>query len=160
MNNPNEQKGFQLTENGEKLYTNRKRDTGQVKRQKDKNKASLKLPRNSFSEQPDEQDTTNISKTNHEQVLRENESSVNRDRSFQSELYARDEQLAQDIQEALEKDMALSAVSNNIQVIVENGIVTLEGKVATKQEKMIAGDKAVVFAGYGRVSNYLTVTSP
>ena len=81
----------------------------------------------------------------------------NIERSFNRELNIRDEQLAQDVQEAIEKEMVLSVAASNIQVVVESGIVTLEGKVSAKEEKLIAGDIAIAFAGFGKVNNYLEV---
>ena len=70
-----------------------------------------------------------------------------------------DQQLIQEIQEAIEKEPSLSAVADFIQVSAENGIVTLEGTVNTEKEKMSAGDKAAAVAGFGVTHNYLQVTS-
>ena len=68
-----------------------------------------------------------------------------------------DEQLLDNIQEALEKDLYLSAIIDNIQVIVENGIVTLEGAVFTQEEKDLAEEKAAVFVGVHNINNHLDV---
>ena len=68
-----------------------------------------------------------------------------------------DDDLAIDIQDAIDKDTSLSLVVNNILVNVEDGIVTLEGDVYREQEKMIAGDLAAVLAGEDNVNNYLRV---
>ena len=68
-----------------------------------------------------------------------------------------DDDLAIDIQDAIDKDTSLSLVVNNILVSVEDGIVTLEGDVYREQEKMIAGDLAAVLAGEDNVNNYLRV---
>jgi len=68
-----------------------------------------------------------------------------------------DDDLAIDIQDAIDKDTSLSLVVNNILVNVEDGIVTLEGEVYRDQEKMTAGDLAAVLAGEDNVNNYLRV---
>lgn len=68
-----------------------------------------------------------------------------------------DDDLAIDIQEAIDRDGSLSLVANNILVTVEDGIVTLEGEVYRDQEKMTAGDLAAAFAGEDDVNNYLRV---
>jgi len=68
-----------------------------------------------------------------------------------------DDDLAIDIQDAIDRDTSLSLVTNNILVNVEDGIVTLEGDVYREQEKMIAGDLAAVLAGEDNVNNYLRV---
>jgi len=68
-----------------------------------------------------------------------------------------DDDLAIDIQDAIDKDTSLSLVVINILVNVEDGIVTLEGDVYREQEKMIAGDLAAVLAGEDNVNNYLRV---
>ena len=68
-----------------------------------------------------------------------------------------DDDLAIDIQDAIDKDASLSLVVNNILVNVEDGIVTLEGEVYREHEKMTAGDLAAVLAGEDNVNNYLRV---
>ena len=68
-----------------------------------------------------------------------------------------DDDLAIDIQDAIDRDTSLSLVANNILVTVEDGIVTLEGEVYREQEKMTAGDLAAVLAGEDNVNNYLRV---
>jgi osmotically-inducible protein OsmY len=68
-----------------------------------------------------------------------------------------DDDLAIDIQDAIDKDTSLSLVVNNILVNVEDGIVTLEGEVYREHEKMTAGDLAAVLAGEDNVNNYLRV---
>ena len=68
-----------------------------------------------------------------------------------------DDDLAIDIQDVINKDMSLSLVADNIQVTVEDGIVTLEGEVYREQEKMTAGDHAATLAGEDNVNNYLRV---
>ena len=66
-----------------------------------------------------------------------------------------DDDLCLDIQDAIGQDGSLTLVANNIQVIVEDGIVTLSGEVYTEQEKMTAGDLAAALAGEDSVNNYL-----
>ena len=68
-----------------------------------------------------------------------------------------DDDLAIDIQDAIDKDTSLLLVVNNILVSVEDGIVTLEGEVYREHEKMTAGDLAAVLAGEDNVNNYLRV---
>ncbi len=68
-----------------------------------------------------------------------------------------DDDLSLDIQDALGRDTVLSLVADNIQVTVENGIVTLEGEVYRDEEKMTAGDLAAALAGEDNVNNYLRV---
>lgn len=103
--------------------------------------------------------TRNKPKTNKGALAREKNTQTNLERIFDDQFNMEDEKLAQDIQEAIEREMFLSVVANDILVTVENGMVTLEGKVFTKQEKLMAGDKAVDFAGFGMVNNELEVTN-
>ena len=76
---------------------------------------------------------------------------------FRSNTTGTDDDLAIDIQDAIDKDTSLSLVVNNILVNVEDGIVTLEGEVYREHEKMTAGDLAAVLAGEDNVNNYLRV---
>ena len=68
-----------------------------------------------------------------------------------------DDDLAVDIQDALGREMSLSLVADNIEVIVEGEVVTLEGEVYREEEKMTAGDVATAFAGEDNVNNFLSV---
>jgi osmotically-inducible protein OsmY len=68
-----------------------------------------------------------------------------------------DDDLGLDIQDAIDRDASLSLVANNILVIVEDEIATLEGEVYREQEKMTAGNLAAVLAGEDNVNNYLRV---
>jgi hypothetical protein len=79
--------------------------------------------------------------------------------STRSNTTGTDDDLAIDIQEAIDRDTSLSLVANNILVTVEDGIVTLEGEVYRDQEKMTAGDLAAAFAGEDDVNNYLRVAN-
>ena len=68
-----------------------------------------------------------------------------------------DDDLGLDIHDAIGRDMSLSFVADNIQVTVEDGIVTLDGEVNSDQEKMTAGDLTAALAGEDNVNNYLRV---
>jgi osmotically-inducible protein OsmY len=70
-----------------------------------------------------------------------------------------DNDLANDIQDALGREGSLSLVLENIDVTAEGEVVTLEGKVSTQQEKITAGDIAITFAGEDNVNNDLTVVN-
>ena len=69
-----------------------------------------------------------------------------------------DDDLAIDIQDAIDRDVSLSLVANNVMITVENEIVTLTGDVYRDHEKMTIGDIATIFAGDNNVNNYLKVT--
>jgi hypothetical protein len=170
MKNQNEQKGFQLTEEGQRIFTNQKQENELGKRQGEKSKNNpahtRTSPREPFFEKPAAQKQSNqqpstgsVSNQENAHITEERTAQRNLERSFNRELNIRDEQLAQDVQEAIEKEMSLSVAVSNIQVVAESGIVTLEGKVFTKEERMIAGDIAIAFAGFGKVNNYLDVIS-
>jgi len=77
--------------------------------------------------------------------------------NFRSNTTGADDDLSIDIQDALGRDSSLSLVADNILVSVEGEIVTLEGEVYRDEEKMTAGDIAVLFAGDDNVNNYLRV---
>ena len=68
-----------------------------------------------------------------------------------------DDDLGVDIQDAIGRDASLSLVADNIQVNVEDEIVTLEGEVNSEEEKMTAGDLAAALVGEDNVNNYLRV---
>jgi osmotically-inducible protein OsmY len=53
--------------------------------------------------------------------------------------------------------MSLSLVADNIHVRVEDEIVTLEGEVYRKEEKITAGTIATAFSGDDNINNYLSV---
>jgi osmotically-inducible protein OsmY len=65
--------------------------------------------------------------------------------------------LGLDIQDAIGRDASLSLVADNIQVTVEDEIVTLEGEVYSEREKMTAGDLAAALVGEDNVNNYLRI---
>jgi osmotically-inducible protein OsmY len=68
-----------------------------------------------------------------------------------------DDDLGLDIQDAIGRDASLSLVADNIQVTVEDEIVTLEGEVYSEREKMTAGDLAAALVGEDNVNNYLRI---
>jgi osmotically-inducible protein OsmY len=68
-----------------------------------------------------------------------------------------DDDLSLDIQDAISQDGSLSEIVDNIQVTVEDGIVTLDGDVYSDHEKMTAGDLTAALAGEDNVNNYLRV---
>ena len=76
---------------------------------------------------------------------------------FRSNTTGTDDDLCIDIQDAIGRDTSLSLVADNIQVTVEDEIVTLDGEVYRDEEKMTAGDLAVALAGEDNVNNYLHV---
>ena len=76
---------------------------------------------------------------------------------FRSNSTGTDDDLGLDIQDAIGRDTSLSDVADNIQVTVEDGIVTLEGAVYSDQEKMTAGDLSAALAGEDNVNNNLQV---
>jgi hypothetical protein len=76
---------------------------------------------------------------------------------LESRNFQDDEELEQEIQEAIEKEDSISSAAKSIQVSVENGKATLVGIVPSEQEKMTVGDKAAAFVGFGKVINELEV---
>ncbi len=76
---------------------------------------------------------------------------------LESKNFQDDEELEQEIQEAIEKEDSISMAAKNIQVSVENGKATLIGIVPSEQEKMTVGDKAAAFVGFGKVINELEI---
>jgi len=76
---------------------------------------------------------------------------------FRSNANGTDDNLAIDIQDAIDSDMSLSLVANNILVSVEGEIVTLTGDVYREHEKTAIGDIAAIFSADDNVNNYLRV---
>jgi osmotically-inducible protein OsmY len=70
-----------------------------------------------------------------------------------------DRQLTQQIRKALVKDKSLSTYAHNINVITQNGMVTLKGPVKSEEEKQAIEAKAAQIAGAGKVANELQVAS-
>ncbi len=75
----------------------------------------------------------------------------------QGELFT-DDQLTQDIEAAIQKEDSIADDDKtDVQVFVEDGVVTLTGTVFSDQQKRTIGDKAVAFAGIGKVHNLIDV---
>ena len=70
---------------------------------------------------------------------------------------ATDEDIQARIRTALQNDAALSANARNIQIITQNGLVTLRGPVETSDEKEAIGKIAMGIATADRVDNELEV---
>lgn len=68
-----------------------------------------------------------------------------------------DDDLAIDIQDAIDRDPSLSLVANNMLVTVEREVVTLTGEVYREQERAAVGNIATTLAGDDNVNNYLRV---
>ena len=66
-------------------------------------------------------------------------------------------ELGEEIHHAIEKEEGISVPSKNIQVLVENGRVTLKGEVFMYEEKMILEGCAADYAGVKNVVNQLEV---
>ena len=77
--------------------------------------------------------------------------------NFRLNTTGKDDDLSLDIQDAISQDGSLSEIVDNIQVTVEDGIVTLDGDVYSDHEKMTAGDLTAALAGEDNVNNYLRV---
>jgi osmotically-inducible protein OsmY len=76
---------------------------------------------------------------------------------IESKNFQDDQELEQEIQEAIEKENSISAIAKNIQVTVDHGKATLIGVVPSEQERMTIGDKAAAFVGFGKVINELEI---
>lgn len=85
------------------------------------------------------------------------EERVSYERPPQSAVFPGDEQLKEEIKEAIAKDSAVATIGNEIDIIVSHGMVTLRGEVLSGDEKITIGDKAVACAGFGKVINQLDV---
>lgn len=86
------------------------------------------------------------------------EGSPDRDLAFgESQDQSRDEQLVNNIKKAIAKEKFLSTVLDNIQVMANSSVVTLQGVVFTEQEKIAAGKRAAAFAGFSNINNNLEV---
>ena len=68
-----------------------------------------------------------------------------------------DDDLAIDIQDAIDRDPSLSLVANNMLVTVEREIVTLTGEVYREQERAAVENIATTLAGDDNVNNNLMV---
>jgi osmotically-inducible protein OsmY len=64
-----------------------------------------------------------------------------------------DRDLMQKIRRSLMDDKSLSTSAQNVQIIAQNGQVTLTGPVASEEEKRVVEEKATAVAGSGNVIN-------
>jgi hyperosmotically inducible protein len=71
---------------------------------------------------------------------------------------ATDRDLTQQIRKAVMDDGALSTNAHNCKIVVQNGMVTLVGPVASDDERTRVADIATKIVGAGKVTNQLEVT--
>lgn len=70
---------------------------------------------------------------------------------------AEDSHLARLIRRAIEEDQTVSDLLQNIQVKVQDGVVTLKGIVFSQYQKMIINDKSYLLTGFGKINDQLEV---
>lgn len=70
-----------------------------------------------------------------------------------------DRELAAKIRKAVVDDKSLSTNAHNVKIIVQNGVVTLKGPVASDQERQAIQAKAQQVTNASDVHNELTVVS-
>jgi hyperosmotically inducible periplasmic protein len=70
-----------------------------------------------------------------------------------------DRQMMQKIRKAVVADKSLSTEAHNINIISQDGAVTLKGTVKSEDEKKSIEDKATEIAGQGKVTSELTVAA-
>ena len=68
-----------------------------------------------------------------------------------------DVQLAAEIRRAVVKDKSLSTYAHNVKIVVDKGIVTLNGPVRSDAERSLIEQKAAALAGQDKVRNNLEV---
>jgi len=68
-----------------------------------------------------------------------------------------DEDITQQIRQAIMKDKSLSTYAHNVKIITQDGQVTLKGPVRSEDEKKAIETKAAEIAGENKVSNELDV---
>lgn len=66
-------------------------------------------------------------------------------------------ELVQETKRAIRQEKALADKGKHVKVTAQNGIITLNGIVFSKQEKMSIGDKAAAVTGLDKVKNYIEV---
>jgi osmotically-inducible protein OsmY len=71
--------------------------------------------------------------------------------------YDQDLQSAQVVKQAMKDDQALAEVAKDIQVTVKDGAITLNGQVATAQQKNLATNTAAPLGVVDEVQNHLEV---
>ncbi len=72
---------------------------------------------------------------------------------------ASDKQEAAMVKEAIKDDQGLADVAKDIKVTVNEGTVTLDGKVATEQQLNLATNTAAAVAVDDKVKNRINVTN-
>lgn len=68
-----------------------------------------------------------------------------------------DEEITQQIRQAIMKDKSLSTYAHNVKIITQDGQVTLKGPVRSEDEKKAIEAKAAEIAGENKVTNELDV---
>jgi osmotically-inducible protein OsmY len=68
-----------------------------------------------------------------------------------------DQDITQQIRQAIMKDKSLSTYAHNVKIITQDGQVTLKGPVRSEDEKKAIEAKATEIAGENKVSNELDV---
>ncbi len=66
--------------------------------------------------------------------------------------------MARQIRRAIVKDKSLSTYAHNVNVIVQDGAVTLKGPVRSDEEKQTVEAKAAQVAGADKVTDQIDVT--
>lgn len=70
---------------------------------------------------------------------------------------ARDRKITEDVRRAILADDSLSTDAKNVTVTTDNGVVTLDGTVASEGEKKLVAAKALQVAGVKSVENQTDV---
>ncbi len=68
-----------------------------------------------------------------------------------------DQDITQQIRQAIMKDKSLSTYAHNVKIITQDGQVTLKGPVRSEDEKKAIEAKATEIAGESKVTNELDV---
>lgn len=68
-----------------------------------------------------------------------------------------DRDITQQVRKAIVADKSFSTYAHNIEVVTQNGQVTLKGPVRSEEEKHAVEAKAAEVAGEGKVNSELTV---
>jgi osmotically-inducible protein OsmY len=61
------------------------------------------------------------------------------------------------IRRSLMDDKSLSTAAHNVEIVAQNGQLTLKGPVASEEEKRVVEEKATAVAGSGNVTNEISV---
>lgn len=61
------------------------------------------------------------------------------------------------VRQAMKDDQALSAVTHGIDVTVKDGLITLNGEVATEQQMNLATNTAAVLGANDKVNNRMEI---